>query len=341
MKYILTCFAVSICLVSYSQCLFESNEYDRSDNIPRVESEFQTIYHEAEKERIQIGVGNIGFQEDFILFKLSLKIFSWSITPKHQISFVFADDTEISINSDAKVYSKKSSSASDGIPEIGVIKLILSEQDLGAFQKKEISQINVKLREGNRKYKIDTENSGIIKHLIDCTTKEVNVLSKKMNTEGISYNKSQFADWKKKEMATKKVVKQEPVPDPTLDTNQTYSVVEQMPRFPGCEDEFGDTKMKEDCAKQKMLEFIYKNLKYPPDARKNRVEGMCVVQYVIDKDGSVTNIKLARDIGAGCGEAAIDVVKLMNKIEKWTPGTQRGKNVKVLYTLPVRFKLEG
>jgi len=91
-----------------------------------------------------------------------------------------------------------------------------------------------------------------------------------------------------------------------------------------------------------MLQYIYKNLKYPAIARENGVEGMCVLQFVVGTDGSVEDVKIVRDIGAGCGAAADVVVKGMNNLpEKWTPGKQRGRPVKVLYTLPVRFKLEG
>ena len=133
-----------------------------------------------------------------------------------------------------------------------------------------------------------------------------------------------------------------PPPPPEPEVEEIFKVVEQMPRFPGCENEAGDNKAKEECAKKKMLQYIYKNLNYPAIARENGVEGSCVIQFVVDKDGSVTEANLVRDIGAGCGSAALKVVKDMNNLpQKWTPGKQRGRNVKVLYTLPVRFKLEG
>jgi len=67
-----------------------------------------------------------------------------------------------------------------------------------------------------------------------------------------------------------------------------------------------------------------------------------VIQFVVEKDGSVAETRVVRDIGAGCGTAALKVVDAMNNMpQKWTPGKQRGRPVKVLYTLPVRFKLEG
>ena len=112
-------------------------------------------------------------------------------------------------------------------------------------------------------------------------------------------------------------------------------------RDSGCEDAGGTDKEKEACAKEKMLQYIYKNLKYPAIARENGVEGMAVLQFVVKEDGSVSDINIVRDPGAGCGDAAHKVVTGMNNLpQKWTPGKQRGRPVKVLYTLPVRFRLQ-
>jgi protein TonB len=92
---------------------------------------------------------------------------------------------------------------------------------------------------------------------------------------------------------------------------------------------------------RKMLEFIYKNIKYPAIARENGVEGTVVVQFVVEKDGSIANAKVVRDIGAQCGQEAMRVVQMMNqKGLKWTPGKQRGRPVKVQFNLPVKFRLE-
>lgn len=132
-----------------------------------------------------------------------------------------------------------------------------------------------------------------------------------------------------------------PPPPPPPEELEIFKVVEQMPRFPGCEDIGGSEKDKENCAKEKMLQYIYKNLKYPAIARENGVEGMTVLQFVVSETGAVKDIKVVRDIGAGCGDAAKKVVQAMNNLpQKWTPGKQRGRPVKVLYTLPVKFKLE-
>ncbi|MCB9308672.1 MAG: TonB family protein [Lewinellaceae bacterium] len=141
----------------------------------------------------------------------------------------------------------------------------------------------------------------------------------------------------------KKVAPPPPPPPPPkkAEPEEIFKIVEQMPRFPGCEDK-GTDKEKDECAKTLMLQYIYKNLKYPAIARENGVEGQVVLQFVVDREGKISETKIMRDIGAGCGAAAESVVLGMNDMpQRWTPGKQRGRPVKVLYTLPVKFKLEG
>ncbi len=132
-----------------------------------------------------------------------------------------------------------------------------------------------------------------------------------------------------------------PPPPPEPEVEEIFKIVEQMPRFPGCEDIPGDNAAKKACADKKMLEYIYKNIRYPAMARENGVQGQVVVSFVVNKDGSVTDAKILRDKGAGLGEEALRIVRSFNSLpQKWTPGKQRGKPVKVQYNLPVRFRLE-
>jgi protein TonB len=131
-----------------------------------------------------------------------------------------------------------------------------------------------------------------------------------------------------------------PPPPPEPEVEEIFKVVEQMPRFPGCED-LGSEEEKKQCAQKKLLEYIYANIKYPPIARENGVEGMVVVKFVVDKDGSISDPQVVRDIGAGCGDEALRVVKSMNKENiKWIPGKQRGRPVRVQFNLPVKFQLQ-
>ena len=120
---------------------------------------------------------------------------------------------------------------------------------------------------------------------------------------------------------------------------EIFKIVEQMPRFPGCENEPSQFE-KKDCSNRKMLDYIAKHLKYPSEAKDKSIEGTVVAQFTINKDGSVSDINIIRDIGGGCGQAVIEILKTMNDMpEKWLPGKQAGKNVNVLYTLPVKFKM--
>jgi TonB family protein len=132
-----------------------------------------------------------------------------------------------------------------------------------------------------------------------------------------------------------------PHPPPEPEVEEIFKVVEQMPRFPGCDNEGGSNEEKYACAQKKLLEYVYKNVKYPAIARENGIQGGVVVQFVVEKDGSISDIRIARDIGAGCGEESLRVVQSMNNMpQKWTPGKQRGKAVRVQFTLPIKFKLQ-
>lgn len=138
------------------------------------------------------------------------------------------------------------------------------------------------------------------------------------------------------------VIEIEKIVEPAPKEDEIILIAEQMPRFPGCEEQGGNNKAKKSCADQKLLSFIYANIKYPPMAIEAQIEGTVVVSFVINKDGSVVDIKVLREPGGGCGKETTRIVKLMNKMsKKWTPGKQRGKPVRVRYNLPVRFKLNN
>lgn len=83
--------------------------------------------------------------------------------------------------------------------------------------------------------------------------------------------------------------------------------------------------------------YIAEHLKYPPQARRTGVEGTIFIQFVVEKDGSLTDIKVTKGIGAGCDEEAIRVLK---STPKWNPGMQRGNAVRVRQSLPIKFKLQ-
>ena len=123
--------------------------------------------------------------------------------------------------------------------------------------------------------------------------------------------------------------------------NEVFKVVEQMPRFPGCENESLSERERKQCAQQKLLEFIYENIRYPETAKSQNISGMVVVKFVVDHEGRVQDPEIVRDIGGGCGEEALRVVKLMqDKDIRWVSGKHQGQNVSVQFNLPVKFQFE-
>lgn len=122
--------------------------------------------------------------------------------------------------------------------------------------------------------------------------------------------------------------------------NSFISIIEEMPRFPGCED-IEDRRERSNCSQQKMLKYIYNEIRYPAIARESAIEGTVVVRFYIDKQGNIKEPEILRDIGPGFGEEALRIVETMKDLpEKWVPGKQRGKNVKVYFNLPIKFRLE-
>ena len=128
------------------------------------------------------------------------------------------------------------------------------------------------------------------------------------------------------------------LPDEPVDDvpKMPFVFVEQMPRFVGCENRgLNDSDLKE-CSDKKMLDYIYSKVKYPPIAKENGIEGTVIASFVVEKDGSISGLKIARDIGGGCGKEVLRIVKDM---PDWIPGEQRKRKVRVQFNLPVKFKL--
>ena len=104
---------------------------------------------------------------------------------------------------------------------------------------------------------------------------------------------------------------------------QIFQVVENMPEFPG--------------GRGKLMQYLASHIKYPPYAKEAGIQGRVFINFVVEKDGSITAVKVLRGIGGGCDEEAVRVVKSM---PKWKPGMQRGKPVRVSFNLPVKFTLQ-
>ena len=103
---------------------------------------------------------------------------------------------------------------------------------------------------------------------------------------------------------------------------QIFTVVESMPSYPGGE--------------AARIQYLNENIRYPQMARESGIQGRVFVTFVVERDGSVTDVKVLRGIGGGCDEEAIRVIQNM---PKWEAGKQRGKPVRVQFNMPILFKL--
>jgi protein TonB len=128
----------------------------------------------------------------------------------------------------------------------------------------------------------------------------------------------------KQEVQVSAPVKIDAPPPPPVEEekDEVFMIVEDQPTFEGGMEAF--------------YKFVGKNIEYPKQARRMGVEGKVFVQFVVDKDGGLNDIKVIKGIGAGCDEEAIRVLK---ESPKWKPGKQRGRPVKVRMSLPISFKL--
>lgn len=105
--------------------------------------------------------------------------------------------------------------------------------------------------------------------------------------------------------------------------DQVFTVVEDEPEFPGGNDS--------------LMKYLMQNLRYPKEARDSRIQGTVFVTFIIEKDGSVSDVRALRGVAPSLDEEAIRVVSAM---PAWKPGYQRGQPVRVQYNLPLRFVLD-
>lgn len=102
-----------------------------------------------------------------------------------------------------------------------------------------------------------------------------------------------------------------------------FTVVEQPPEFPG--------------GSGALTEYLLKNVRYPPEARKATTKNRVYTSFIVEVDGTLTNVRILRGLGYGCDEEAMRVIQRMSR---WQPGKQSGRAVRVKYNLPIAFTLE-
>lgn len=148
---------------------------------------------------------------------------------------------------------------------------------------------------------------------------------------GVSQNSSKEQDTQKKTSenkttapVSKPVAPPPPPPTPeTADEDAVFIVVENMPAFPGGNDA--------------LFKFLAENIKYPVAAQKAGIQGRVICQFVVERDGTITEVEVVRPVDEALDAEAVRIIKAM---PVWTPGTQKGKAVRVKYTLPINFRLQ-
>ena len=104
---------------------------------------------------------------------------------------------------------------------------------------------------------------------------------------------------------------------------QVFDIVEQMPEYPG--------------GLPALLDYLNQNVKYPEDAEKQKIEGRVLAIFVVETDGSISNVEVVKPVFPSLDAEAVRVLAAM---PKWTPGKQSGKLVRVKYTVPINFQLK-
>ena len=123
-------------------------------------------------------------------------------------------------------------------------------------------------------------------------------------------------------LKAKEVIATEPV-KPKEEENKVFDVVEQMPSYPG--------------GMSALMQYLSSNIKYPVIAEENGIQGRVICTFVVERDGSITDVKIAKSVDPSLDKEAMRVVSSM---PKWIPGKQNGSAVRVKYTLPVTFRLQ-
>ena len=123
-------------------------------------------------------------------------------------------------------------------------------------------------------------------------------------------------------LKAKEVIATEPV-KPKEEENKVFDVVEQMPSYPG--------------GMGALMQYLSSNIKYPAIAEENGIQGRVICTFVVERDGSITDVKIAKSVDPSLDKEAMRVV---SKMPRWIPGKQNGSAVRVKYTLPVTFRLQ-
>lgn len=125
--------------------------------------------------------------------------------------------------------------------------------------------------------------------------------------------------------------------EPEDKDNEPLVFAQRMPIFGSCADEtttYAENKL---CSDTQLLAYMYKHIRYPAQARELGIEGTVVAEFIVEKDGSTTSISILRSLSGSCDREVLDVI---GTLPKWLPGKQNGRPVRILFRVPVKFRLQ-
>lgn len=186
----------------------------------------------------------------------------------------------------------------DAEPLIVIDGKVSTSEQLKALDKKEVDNITVMKNEGALKVYAKQFNADTSNGILFINTKE--------------YVKN----------GEKKVVEVVVKAKKPEEAEKPFDVVEQMPEFPG--------------GMPELMKFLQENVKYPEEAMKNGIQGRVLIQFIVEKDGSISEAKVIKKVNELLDAEALRVI---GEMPKWTPGKQKGQEVRVKFVLPVTFRL--
>ncbi len=155
-----------------------------------------------------------------------------------------------------------------------------------------------------------------------------------LNGKTISYNKDGSIH-KESLYKNGELVEEENKNAPT-EEEEVFKIVEEMPHLSLCAEVEG-LEERRNCSNQALLKYIYSNIKYPRSARQQGIQGKAYIQFIVEKDGSLAEIETLQGV---CADIEAECHRVIKSLPDWEPGKQRGEAVKVLFTLPIAFRLE-
>ena len=236
--------------------------------------------------------------------------FSWLLKTEIRLNLEYLADNQVA----ETVYDCKQY-------QYHLLGLAHTKKQTGLYNNFNVSHLKHRIIMMNKKR---TSTAGRIRYVLFVPLAVALLLASNISCVSTEKEQEQAVSPVSEKQVVPSVPEEQAAPSRTADIpEELFQVVEEMPEFPG--------------GMLECMKFMGKNIKYPPQAKENGIQGRVIVTFVIMKDGSITNAEVVRGVDPLLDKEALRVVNLM---PKWKPGKQRGKAVNVKYTIPVMFRLQ-